>query len=148
MSKQTLIVRRGRVQPSRATPTQQEHLRGSDADPASGLSPTAIIDEVVGIDQELTTIYEDLKDVDNLDAAITLTATAQTQVGVLKLRSELLFRCLNKVLPDKKAIAAPPTWDGGSLTTIPDDLLEKIAHGTASEEDVANYSALMDDADE
>lgn len=140
---QDIIVKNGRIQP--ATPRRElsgDHLRGPDNDPNLNLSPSELINQVVGIDQELGEIYDDLA----CDASEIANFTAQTKVGVLKFRSDILFKLINKVIPDARA-AAPQiaAWDGTSMESIPDELLESIVKGTAKSEDVEKFKELEEE---
>jgi len=69
------------------------------------------------------------------------------KLRTLKQRSDLLFRCLSKVMPDKKAIEGTISINHTNADAIPDDILAKIALGTITEEEMEAYGHLLLDED-
>ena len=66
------------------------------------------------------------------------------QLRTLKQRSDMLFKCLDKVLPDKKQTTLDLNLNSTETDQIPTSVLEKIIAGTITEEEMEHYQHLFD----
>lgn len=66
------------------------------------------------------------------------------QLRTLKQRSDMLFKCLDKVLPDKRESKIDLNLKTTEADQIPDDVLAKIVAGTLTEEEYEHYAHLLD----
>lgn len=66
------------------------------------------------------------------------------QLRTLKQRSDMLFKCLDKVLPDKRETTIDLTLKSTEVDQIPDDILMKISLGTITEDEYEHYQHLFD----
>lgn len=70
------------------------------------------------------------------------------QLRTLKQRSDMLFKCLDKVLPDKREITGSLRLDTTETDQIPDKILKKIIAGTLTEAEHEHYQHLFEKAEE
>ena len=66
------------------------------------------------------------------------------QLRTLKQRSDMLFKCLDKVLPDKRQTAVDLTLNSTEVDQIPTAILQKIALGTITQEEYEHYEHLFE----
>lgn len=69
------------------------------------------------------------------------------QLKALKQRSDMLFKCLDKVLPDKRETKLDLHLNQTETDQIPDRILKKIIAGTISEEEMLHYQHLFEKAE-
>lgn len=65
------------------------------------------------------------------------------QLRALKQRSDMLFKCLDKVMPDKRESKIDLNLNTTETDQIPTHVLQKIALGTITEEEYEHYSHLF-----
>lgn len=65
------------------------------------------------------------------------------KLRTLKQRSDLLFRCLSKVMPDKKSVEGSINLNHTDADAIPDAILAKIALGTVTDDELEAYGHLL-----
>lgn len=66
------------------------------------------------------------------------------QLRTLKQRQDMLFKCLDKVLPDKRESRIDLNLKTTEADQIPDDVLAKIIAGTLTQEEHEHYAHLLD----
>jgi len=66
------------------------------------------------------------------------------QLRTLKQRSDMLFKCLDKVMPDKRESTVHMNLNTTAADQIPDDILAKFATGTLTQEEYEHYSHLLE----
>jgi len=66
------------------------------------------------------------------------------QLRTLKQRSDMLFKCLDKVLPDKKQTTMDLTLKNTEVDQIPNSVLAKIVAGTITEEEFEHYQHIFE----
>ena len=69
------------------------------------------------------------------------------QLRTLKQRSDMLFKCLDKVMPDKRELTGNLSISASEIDQIPDKILQKIIMGTLTEEEYEHYSHLFEKAE-
>ena len=69
------------------------------------------------------------------------------QLRTLKQRSDMLFKCLDKVLPDKRELSGKFDFTATETDQIPTKILQKIVMGTLTDEEYEHYAHLFEKAE-
>jgi hypothetical protein len=113
------------------------------------LSREDILNELGKVDTYLLNINHRLEYISKMRVRIFAgdSDALNLQLRTLKQRSELLLKCLNKVVPDKKSIDNNVNITYSNLEQLPDELLERIAIGDVTDEELEKYGYLFDAPD-
>jgi len=111
------------------------------------LDPTKLIKELGGINNELVGINEEAKRCSKGMPGTKL-ETTKMRLVVLKNRTELLVRLLNKSLPDKRSMEHTGNVGitGNTMDSIPDEVLVAAIAGKLSDKQLEEMELLMGDA--